>query len=495
MSNSPHTVSIHILDNDSLLNIFYLYQPFFLGEDENGFDRVRGGELLGWNQGRWWYSLAHVCQRWRNIVLGSASYLGLSLVCTNGTPVAKMLELSPPLPLTVNYHSENGITAEDEEGLLLSLEKRDRIRNFRLILPVRDLQRLVMAMDEEFPILEYLIVDRWAKDSTSLLLPETLQAPNLRHLFLGGFTCPIRSLLHPTAVGLVTVYLLMNHPSTFIQPDVLLRWISSMTQLENLGIIFTVRDHDVESQLTQTPITTHITLPNLRSFWFRGICVYFEAVVCRIVAPRLENMGIRFFEDFTFSVPRLVQFTNTTENLRYGNADIAFRDEEVVIYFHEADKRPFIVGVDWWPLNWQVSSMAQISDTHSQVYSAVEQLFLRYEVHSQSSEEVDRMEWRNLLRPFSNVKTLLVGDELVEQLSRCLRPEDGEPPLELLPKLQELAYFASPNTDDAFTLFIDARRNAGRPVTLVHPSTKRKRKPFVFSLFSRHHNNEQRSRE
>jgi hypothetical protein len=66
------------------------------------------------------------------------------------------------------------------------------------------------------------------------------------------------------------------------------------------------------------------------------------------------------------------------------------------------------------------------------VFSAVEHLTLEHEVHSQPSEEhndVDRIEWRNLLRSFSNVKTLRVEDVLVEELSRCLRLEDGELPL------------------------------------------------------------------
>ena len=40
---SPHVVSIHILDDDSLLNIFYLYRPFFLGEYEEGIKRLHGG--------------------------------------------------------------------------------------------------------------------------------------------------------------------------------------------------------------------------------------------------------------------------------------------------------------------------------------------------------------------------------------------------------------------------------------------------------------------
>ncbi len=81
-----------------------------------------------------------------------------------------MLAHSPPLPLTVDYRSENGVTAEDEEGILLALEQRHRVRHLRLIFPVQNLQKLVMAIDEEFPILEYLIVDPWAKDNTVLML-------------------------------------------------------------------------------------------------------------------------------------------------------------------------------------------------------------------------------------------------------------------------------------------------------------------------------------
>lgn len=101
MVNSPGSASIHILDDDSLLHIFYLYRPFVLGKDNDD-----DAHLLGdgrWICGRWWYKPAHVCQRWRNIILGSSFYLDVSLVCTNGTPVAGMLAHSPPLSLVVDY--------------------------------------------------------------------------------------------------------------------------------------------------------------------------------------------------------------------------------------------------------------------------------------------------------------------------------------------------------------------------------------------------------
>jgi hypothetical protein len=86
---------------------------------------------------------------------------------------------------------------------------------------------------------------------------------------------------------------------------------------------------------------------------------------------------------------------------------------------------------------------------------------------SEEHNEVDRTEWRKLLRSFRNVKTLRIGNGLVEELSRCLRLEDGELPLGVLPELQELTYSGSGNAGDAFISFTDSRQNAGRPVTLI----------------------------
>ena len=79
------------------------------------------------------------------------------------------------------------------------------------------------------------------------------------------------------------------------------------------------------------------------------------------------------------------------------------------------------------------------------------------------------------------MRTLRVEEGLVEQLSRCLRLDDGELPLELLPELQELTY--SRDNSDAFTSFINARQNAGRPVTLVPPKAPKKSGLIFFGLF------------
>ena len=474
MGNRPRTASIHILDDDSLLHVFYLHRPYLLGEDEGHLARLEGGRRL-WVRERWWYKLAHVCHRWRSILLGSASYLGISLVCTYGTPVADMLAHSPPLPLVVDYYStDRDISAEDEKQIILALKQRDRVSRVRLM---TKLQNLIAAMDEEYPILEYLIVRTPNGDnSTILILPETLQAPHLRHLMLGGFSLPIGSRLLTSAVSLVTLDLIMCHSSTYFHPNTLIQWISLMPQLETLVIRFSLPVHrrGVEGQLMHIPITTLVTLPNLHFLRFEGVNTYSEALVRRITTPRLEKLEIIFFNQLTFFAPRLQQLINTTENLRFDSARFKFFDKRVsvVLYLREIETVALGMAIDCWHLDWQVSFMVQISDLLGQVFSVVDHLTVGHSIHGLSSEEhneVDPTEWRKLLRPFRNVKTLMIEEGLVEALSRCLQLEDGELPLELLPELQELSFPRDDNNSDAFTSFIYARQNAGRPVTLVRP--------------------------
>ena len=476
--NSSYTTSIHVLDDDSLLNIFHLYRPFPLSEDQDLNTRLGGG--VGWVGERWWYRLAHVCQRWRNLILGSASFLGLCLVCTYGTPVADMLTHSPPLPLVIDYEGTTYITAEDEDIIILALEKRDRIRRIRFNIPVLSLQKLIQAIDGEYPNLEYLILaDMRNEKSTLLTLPETLEMPRLRHLTI-NCSIPIRFQLLATAVtSLVTLHLALHHPSTYFQPNVLLQSLSLMPQLEVLLITFrfAIPNGDVERQLMRTPIAvTHVTLPNLRFLEFQVSSAYSEALFGRITASRLENLVICYLMQLTFSVPELVQFIGRTANLRFDRARIDFDSDRVYVEVDPHKPGPhvpvaaFIISARCWHLDWQVSFGAQIFNALSQTSSAVEHLTLMHEYHSRSSEEhneVDRTEWRNLFRPFKNVKTLRIEDGLVREVTHCLRLEDGEHPLELLPELQNLTYEARGNANDGFTSFVDARQNAGRPVTLI----------------------------
>jgi hypothetical protein len=106
----------------------------------------------------------------------------------------------------------------------------------------------------------------------------------------------------------------------------------------------------------------------------------------------------------------------------------------------ESETYAFSINIDCCHLDWRVISVVLIPYFLSQIFSAVEDLALEHELHTQSSEEhneVDRTEWRKFLRSFENM-TLRIDNRLVKQRSRCLRLDDGELPSERLPELQKL---------------------------------------------------------
>jgi len=179
-----------------------------------------------------------------------------------------------------------------------------------------------------------------------------------------------------------------------------------------------------------------------------------------------------FFNQLSFSLPRLQTFLNTVENLRFGSAKLTFMRDRVsvsVYPYKGARTYAMYMSVRCGHLDWQVASLAQILSVLRTALSTVEDITLESRGRNMSSEwreEADHTQWRDLLGSFGNVKTLRVRTGLVRKLARSLRSDDGESPVELLPELKELSY--SPLCDiNAFTSFIDARCIAGRPVTLV----------------------------
>ncbi|KAI0249394.1 hypothetical protein BJV78DRAFT_702552 [Lactifluus subvellereus] len=302
--------------------------------------------------------------------IGAANVGDLHLQCTNGVPIANMLAHSPPLPLAIDYHEEGGeMTEEDEEGILLALRHSDRVHYISLWLPSPKLQKVITTMDEQFPILERLYIHSRTEGDTSLVLPRTFQAPNLRHLVLSptALLNPIGSPLLTTTVGLVTLMLLDITPSAYFPPSYLLTRLSLMPQLEIVAIRFhtPLPNRDVERQLSDTPIMPHITLPNLREFGFRGVSAYLEGLLARINlnTPVLNTLRIELFNQLTFTVPCLLEFMGTSEILNFSTVWLDFTADGFIFGRHHQGKwrlSPFYLMVLCRHLDWQVSSAAQI---------------------------------------------------------------------------------------------------------------------------------------
>jgi hypothetical protein len=390
-----------------------------------------------------------------------------------------MLKHSPPLPLIIYYDDKDrNITTEDEEGIMLALQHRDRVRRIYLCLPIPSLQKLVDALDDKFPMLEYMYMAPPAKHNTQLIIPEKCEAPQLRHLLLVHFTCPIGSHFLTSASGLVTLILRFIHPSTYPHPDDLVQSLSHLSQLEVLQIspLSPIPSFEIKRQLLHTPITIHAPtmLPNLRRFYFRGIHTYLESLLPQIITPRLDIFRIQFFNQPSFSVPHLLQFLRTFENLQFSDVVFLFYHKAVAVWAYPPKKNAsidfkFCFNVVCGHLDWQISSVAQIFNILRPLFSDVVDLTLDYREHSLSSEwhnQADRTLWRKLLASFTGVKTLRVHVGLVAELSRSLR-SDGEPPLEILPELKELVCPVGTVGDNTFAAFIHDREGAGQTVSVI----------------------------
>ncbi len=394
-----------------------------------------------------------------------------------------MLAHSPHLPLIIDYLDEDrALTAEDEQGIVLALQHRNRISRIRLVKPALVLQRLILGLDGEYPNLEYLYImpQRYQrptiKHNRNLGFPETFWAPHLRYLVLMNFAIPMRSPLLMAMGSLVDLSLSLIPSSAYFHPNALLQQLLLMPQLEGLGITFNSHfpSGDIGRQLLRTPITTHVTLPSLRGFGFQGASAYLEAFLPRVVFPVLEQLQVYFFNQLTYSIPHLGQFMRTMGNLRVNTATLTFGEESLdVMVFPRKGARLFSLNMvlGGRHLDWQVASIAQVFHALGTVFSAVEHLTLQYDydrylMSSEWNNEADRTQWCELLGSLGNVKTLVVVDFLVGQLSRSLQPGEGELNGDLLPELQELLYLDA--SHNAFSEFIDVRRKAGRPVNAIN---------------------------
>jgi hypothetical protein len=472
-SNRQHS-PIYTLNDDVLLNIFYLYRLHIMDEEHN-----KDGFLIrNWHHQRWWYKLAQVSRQWRDLILASPSRLDLHLVCTYGVPVADMLAHSPSLPLTVFYH-DNGrlMSAEDEENALLTLSHSDRVRRLCVWMPAERLGKFIAGMGRQFPILGHLSIGSVNGEDSSLILPVTFQAPDLHYIQLWHTALPIRSPLLTSTGGLVCLWLGRIPKSAYFPPSYLLTRLSLIPRLEKLGIIFHPprSSRDVVSHPLDIPIMTDVSLPYLRVFSFVGASAYLERLLDHMSAPALAALRVVFNDQLTLTetLPWFLQFINTSQDLIYNSVALAF-DRKFIHFIADPHRgyweRPLYFRIDCNPFYEQVASIVQILNTLSPVLSAVEKLDLSHVGHNRSPEwhnEFLQTRWGDLLRPFSGVKTLRVHNSLVGGLSRSLRSEGGDMSTELLPNLQQLQYAGARRFSNPFTAFIKARKRAGHPVRLV----------------------------
>jgi hypothetical protein len=455
-------VTIDVLPDNALLEIFGFYK-----------DDLFNATNFTWR----WKTLTHVCRRWRHVVFGSPRRLNLRLLCTNTTPVSRLLHIWPPFPIIVLFTSpfpavdKNGV-----ENIIAALECRDRISNIDID-DIRgpELEKLVTVLHEPLPLLTRFLL--YSIDESVPVLPETFlggSAPRLQRFGLGGIPFPSfpKFILSSAHIVALSLYDIPN--SGYISPKVMATCLTALPHLEFLEIEF----RSLPSGLLQSspPPLTRAALPALSGLRFSGASEYFEDFVARIDMPRLTRLNITFFMDLIFDIPRLRNFIDRTEGLKlFNQAAIEFSAPMIMIAFGLEPSPQFKLGIRCERLDWQLTSLTQIFSEQLPLLSHVEQLKLREfpweDLEWKDDPDMDSSQWLELFRLFVAAQSLHVSEGLVSPVARALQDLTGLTATEVFPVLRTLfleGLQPSGPVHEAIKSFDTARQLSHQPV-LIQP--------------------------
>jgi len=457
---------IDMLPEDMLLEIFYFYV------DEN-------------KQIEAWYTLAHVCQKWRYIVSTFPRRLNLRLLCKDTTrEAAEMLEIWPALPVIIQAHFfPTKQRAEGTDNIIAAMKHKGRVCEIALRGISSSLlasERFAAVTQEPFPALTHL--DLLSDVDSAPVLPDSFMdgsAPRLRTLRLRSVLYPAFGKLLLSATDLVELSLWDIPHSGYISPNAMATCLSTLTRLESLSLGFHSPRSRPERATRRPPPPTRTLLRALTSFQFKGVSEYLEDVAVRIDAPLLHIVHIAFFNQLVFDISQFSEFIGRTEKLRtLDHADLFFRHRSVEMKLHPqtnpgVGRTILAIGISCRELEWQFSALAQVCNLSGPLLSTLGRLDLN--IYATGTEDwhhgMENAQWAELLQPFSAVKNLYINamHELVVMALCYLAGPTGV--TEILPVLRKIfmvcSGFTLDSSRDRLERFIAARQSSGHPVTIV----------------------------
>jgi hypothetical protein len=465
------TVTIGTLPDDTLLEIFSFYMT-------EVYEAGRANFLEEW------YTLVHVCQRWRSVVFASPRRLNLKLVCTSRRPVREMLHICPTLPIVIQdwkLCDSPLLAVENVDNIVAAFWHRNRVYEIDLDpLPLSFLEWITVTpiMQESFPTLTFLTLRSYVESAT--VLPDSFLggcAPRLRELVLIGVPFPGLPKLLLSTNNLVELCLWKIPDSGYISPEAMVTCLSSLVNLRTFALNFNLSQsrHDLSRPGSPASLT-RVDLPALLDFRFNGAHDYLEDFVARINAPELCDIEISFFYQPLFDATQLSQFIGRIAGLdvfdqaytTFYHGAISIRLENTL---HTTSLELQIVCVE---LEAQLSSMAQVCRSFSSpILLSMEHLEI--EVDFPPPDNWDDYTantlrlWSRLLQPFTAVRDLCLPQELAFRIVWALQEPNVDRSEELLPALRRI--FVEGNRplweiQAAMRPFIAAREDSGHPVAI-----------------------------
>ena len=414
-----------------------------------------------------WYTLVHVCQRWRYIALASPRRLNLRLLCPRKRRVGETFGVWPALPIVIwdeNFHT-------DAFNIISALGHRDRVCEIKFkSFSIWHSEGFLPLMQESFPILTTLQIEYccyYGQGRSSLVLPDSFlggSAPSLRSLRLDSVLFPALPNLLLSATHLLHLHL-SRIPPVFLSPEMAAAF-SVLSRLEVMDITFvSPLDFDIEAR-PPLPLT-RLVLPALKSLTLRGYGEYLDDFVARIDVPSINCLDITF-RNLRFSVVdlfHLPQFIGRAEifrsldlaSIELGNGDINVRLAMqtltsgcglLSLHLFGPKDRPLSTLVQACnPLMLPLSNVQSLNITTCNPYSR--------------AYSTGATQWVDILRPFSAAKRLSLESMCIAApVAFVLKQVMEEGMTDVLPVIQELSmleFLPAGPVREAIEQFVAAR--------------------------------------
>ncbi|KAN0131539.1 hypothetical protein V8E53_010647, partial [Lactarius tabidus] len=235
------------------------------------------------------------------------------------------------------------------------------------------------------------------------------------------------------------------------------------------------------------------------SFKYRGTSKYLDSLVAKIDAPRLKDIDITFSSQPTMDASQLGRFIERTDmQISLLQADVESSAHAISISFTDSSaSTPLRLQILCKPLDWQLSSMAQICDQFSPFLFRFNNFGINTTQSTSGQGGVDGEQWLALFRAFGGARSLWVTGELMTDILCAFGKADVEhanvlPAMRHLRAGRPLAIYGP--IWDAVQSFTALRWISGRPVKVnasaylchICRGTFEKKQPLKHHLVHKH---------
>ncbi|KAN0128565.1 hypothetical protein V8E53_013610 [Lactarius tabidus] len=452
------------LPEDVLVEIFNAYRQ--LHELQPDYETL-------WNGEEGWMKLAHVCLRWRRVVLSSSSHLRMHLLFTPRRPSkAPMLKSLPRLPILVDY-SAAAWTEKEENQALAALRHRGGVRGITLRGPCPT--SLHKALRRPFPELEsFQICPTYDSDHHhELVLPAMLlsgSAPRLRRLILQQVTPASLSPLLSFTTGLVELAITIKGSDTSPPIPSLVRNLQRMSRLRRLELNLLYRPEALYLTFDHPPLSASagagVALPKLTHLTYTAHRSYLQELVGGMATPSLQHLDGKLLSRAhnDFLIPHLCKFIKDTAS-PFNAVRLEFSHWDVEFYgSHSSSDKHFRITIP------EDAPLEQLGpELSGQLYS-VEELVVTSDTIRWFTEQRSRRDfWRRFFCHAPQVKSLQLPGEMALDIAESFEQDDQQTLLDLLPALERIEVRSLVGEGDhyatirgAFKPLVAARKKAGR---------------------------------